>query len=95
MGSFPASSGGVFINVALYLNGDKIGRGYVEEGNTFASQDTQVTLQSTMNLKKGDQVWLQIDGLHSGTSLFDNAGHLNHFTGFMLEEEIGATLSYF
>ena len=88
---FPASSTKVYLQVALYLNGGRIGSGDVDESNTVDGQNSQLTLQSTLNLKKGDQVWLQF-GAISGAFLNDNSGHYNHFTGFMLEEEIVASL---
>jgi hypothetical protein len=89
--NFPASSSFVRLGVSLYLNGDRIGTGWVEESNTFANQNNQVTLQSTLNLKKDDQVWVAIY-YQTGANLLDNSDHFTHFTGFMLEEEIVASL---
>ena len=40
------------LGVGLYLNGDRIGSGYVEESNT-GYQYSPLTLQSTLNLKSG------------------------------------------
>jgi hypothetical protein len=94
LAGFPASSSPSYVSlsVALYLNGGLIGSGRVEETNTVAYQNSPLTLQSTLNLKKGDQVWLQIDWQSTGAYLFDDSRHFNHFTGFMLEEEIVASL---
>ncbi len=89
--NFPASSSDVWLGVALYLNGGRIGWGKVEEANTVASQNSPLTLQSTLNLKKGEQVWLKIDAMSTGAYLYDDSFHYNHFTGFMLEEEIVAS----
>lgn len=47
---------------------------------------------STLNLKKGDRVWVQIDRISPGAFLYDSGAHFTHFTGFMLEEEILASL---
>ena len=89
---FPASTSYVYLNVGLYLNGGLIGEGYVEELNTVNNQWSPLsTLQSTLNLKKGDQVWVEIFDLSSGAYLHDY-NHFTHFTGFMLEEEIVASL---
>ncbi len=79
------------------MNGGQIGTGKAEDGNTFAGQNDQLTVQSTMNLKKGDRVWLEIywqTTVYNSqtTSLYDDGGHFTHFTGFMLEEEIVASL---
>ena len=94
LAEFPDSSSPsrVDLGVGLYLNGGKIGVGLVEETNTDAGQKSPLTLQSTLNLKSGDQVWLTIDYIDYLTNLFDNGYHYNHFTGFMLEEEIVASL---
>ena len=94
LASFPVSSGSrVSLGVGLYLNGDKIGIGDVSEGNTVVYQSSPLTLQSTLKLKKGDQVWMEIVYQSTGTYLADIIyNHYTHFTGFMLEEEIVALL---
>ena len=75
------------------MNGDRIGMGDVQESNNVANQLSPLTLQSTLNLKKGDQVWVEIDWQSTGAYLFDDGTHhRTHFTGFMLEEEIVASL---
>ncbi len=90
LAEFPASSSSlVYLGVSLYLNGDYIGAGYVSEANTFAYQKSPLTLQSTLNLKKGDEVWVAISYQSTYASLYD---HFTHFTGWMLEEEIVASL---
>ncbi len=90
---FSYSSPKVWLGIGLYLNGGRVGVGYVEEASTFDNQWSPLTLQSTLNLKKGDRVWLQIDFWSCSCQfLADNENHNNHFTGFMLEEEIVASL---
>jgi hypothetical protein len=91
---FPASSSRVVLGVRLYLNGGQIGIGYVSESNTVADQFSPLTLQSTLNLKSGDQVWLDIPVNYQSTGayLYDSSNHFTHFTGWMLEEEIVASL---
>ncbi len=75
------------------MNGGLIGSGYVEESNNVANQLSPLTLQSTLNLKKGDQVWVEIYAQSTGAYLYDSdSWHYTHFTGFMLEEEIVASL---
>ncbi len=91
---FPASSSAVGLGVSLYLNGGPIGTAWVSEANTVAGhQLSPLTLQSTLNLKSGDQVWVEIYQQSTGANLYDNGDHFTHFTGFMLEEEIVASLS--
>jgi hypothetical protein len=89
---FPASSSTVWLGVKFYLNGNLIGSGYVEESNTVAGQRSPLTLKSTLNLKKGDQVWLEIAAQSTGAYLYDDGYHNTHFTGFILEEEILTSL---
>jgi hypothetical protein len=90
---FSSSSANFFSE--LYLNGNRIGSSYVFEDKYPVDQFSPLTLQSTLNLKKGDQLWVQITYYPSGSSsfLYDNPIiHFTHFTGFMLEEEIVASL---
>ncbi len=89
-----SSSSYVGFGVSLYLNGGLIGSGYVEEANTAAYQNSPLTLQSTLNLKKGEQVWLQTDWQSTVNAFLvdDSYNHFTHFTGWMLEEEIAASL---
>ena len=91
MVDLPASSS-VYLGVCLYLNGDKIGRSLVDEANTKKGHNIPLTLQSTLNLKSGDQVWVEIFWQSTGAYLHDSGAHHNHFTGFMLQEEIVASL---
>ncbi len=92
LASFPASPSLVELRVFLFFNRDLIGVGYVEEANTAAGQYSPLTLQSTLKLKSGDQVWMDISNISNGTYLSDNSDHRTHFTGFMLQEEIVASL---
>lgn len=90
--NFPASSSVVELYIRIYLNGGPINIGEIEETNTVTDQNTQVSIESTLNLKEDDQVWVGISSMSAGVSLLDSNEHWNHFTGFMLEEEIAASL---
>ena len=92
LAEFPASTSTIGLGIGLRLNGDLIGFGWVEEANTVAGQNSPLTVQSTLNLKKDDQVWLSINDMSSGVNLYDNSGQYSHFTGFMLEEQIVESL---
>jgi hypothetical protein len=75
----------------LYLNGNRIGASRVSQNNGPVNQLNPLTVQSTLNLKTGDQLWVTIE--YTGDSyLLDNSNHYTHFTGFMLEEEIVTSL---
>jgi hypothetical protein len=70
-----------------------MGTSTVEENNDPVDQFSPLTLQSTLKLKTGDQLWVQIDYTSgSSSSLYDDGWHNTHFTGFMLEEQIGESL---
>jgi hypothetical protein len=87
-----SSSSSVFLESYLYFNGNRIGSSNVYEANTPVDQYNPLTLQSTLNLKTGDQLWVAIYASSSSSFLYDGSGHFTHFTGFMLEEEIAASL---
>jgi hypothetical protein len=83
MGIYFFSITGVWYSTGLrfYLNGSPIGR---SQGYLSSSMSVSLTFQSTLNLKKGDQIWVQIEENY----LHDDGDHYTHFTGLMLEEEI-------
>jgi hypothetical protein len=91
-----SSSSSVSFSSYLYLNGNRIGSSFVKESNAPVDQFNPVTLQSTLNLKTGDQLWVEIRYLSSSSSYLLDEGksgyHHTHFSGFMLEEEIAASL---
>jgi hypothetical protein len=87
-----SSSSAVNFYSYLYLNGNRIGSSFVQENNIPVNQYSPMSFQSTLNLKKGDQVWVQISFYGTDSYLFDSVNHYTHFTGFMLEEEIVASL---
>jgi hypothetical protein len=68
------------------------GASYVGENNGPVDQESPLTLTSIGKLEKGDQVWVEI--YYSGSSSFlrEDSRQFTHFTGFMLEEEIVASL---
>jgi hypothetical protein len=49
-------------------------------------------LQSTLNLQKEDQVWLQYENAGDAVTLYDSSSHYQHFTGWLLEEDISKSL---
>jgi hypothetical protein len=91
---YPAVSSAAYFTFPFYLNGSVIGVGRVDEGNTVDGQLSPLTVQSTLNLEKNDQVWIQIHHCCNSSSYYlsDNNEHYTHFTGFMLEEEIVSSL---
>ena len=80
---FPASSSRVYLRVHMYLNGSNIARGYADEVGTAAQYET-FSWQSTLNLKGGDQIWIEIEIMATGVYL--NGYLYTHFSGHLLEE---------
>ena len=86
------------LRVGLYKNN------FLVSSAIVSYDQSPLSLQSTMNLIKGDQVWVKIERMTSETSLYDfgtsnyppypttTYTHYTHFTGFMLEEEIVASI---
>ena len=58
---FSPLSGYVKLGVSLYLNGNIIGKAFVQEYDTTVTHWYPLAIQSTLNLKSGDKVWVQID----------------------------------
>jgi hypothetical protein len=85
------SSDSTVYSSILYLNGDIIGSTGVLEIIGPVDQDTPMSFPSTLNLKTGDQIWVQTTS-SDGAYIQDGDLHNIHFTGFMLEEEIVASL---
>jgi hypothetical protein len=87
-----SSSAVGFISV-IFLNGNAIGSSLIQENTGAADQLSPLTLQSTLNFKKDDQVWVAISYMASSSSyLYEGFYRQTHFTGFMLEEEIVASI---
>jgi hypothetical protein len=82
----------VFAFIAgLYLNDVLVGVGRDEEYNASIDiQHNQLAIQLTLNLEAKDQVWIQFLEM-TGVSLHEH-DQSTHFTGFMLEENIIASL---
>ena len=74
----------------MYLNGNRIG--WVDEIGTVFQYET-FPFQSTPNLKKGDEIWLEIAYMSTGPlglwgqELWGNYIY-NHFSVSLLEEKI-------
>ena len=90
---FPISSSRLDVDVRIYLNGNPIGSDFSDEISTVVQFDS-LFVQSTLNLQAGDQIWLQIFGMSTGTNLFDNLNCYTHFVGWLLEERIAQSLNF-
>lgn len=88
---FAASSGRYFV-IGLFKNGAGIGSAHGDEISDRDYQFENFSIQSTLDLKAGDQIWLQITRMPSGGYLTDDGNHFTHFTGWLLEEDISQSL---
>ena len=74
------------IAIVLYLNGNEIGLALADEEGNLDKEFETYHMESTLNLKSGDQVWVAIKYKSSDAYIFDNFQHQNHFTGFLLQQ---------
>jgi hypothetical protein len=86
----PASTPWVAI-FDLQLNGKRVGYKMIKD--SIADVYTELTIQSTLSLKAGDQIWLEIFYVSEGVFIHDfkNNG-FNHFTGMLMEENLAGRL---
>jgi hypothetical protein len=97
---FPASSSpdGVSFEVVLYRTLPPtsvmlVGMIAVTETNTIDNHKSLVSLQTTLNVKSGEEVYLAISDMYPGSYLNGDDGYpRTFFTGFLLEEEMFASL---
>ncbi|XP_046637796.1 uncharacterized protein LOC124316109 [Daphnia pulicaria] len=78
-----------FLDVGLMVNGVHFGRANCDS-NTGQEWET-LSFQSTIQLKAGDSVWLQIVGQESPTNILTDRGtdgQFTHFSGWLLQEEL-------
>jgi hypothetical protein len=89
---FPASTSTLRVNILLLKNGSAVERADIVETNTVAYQKSPLTLMSTLNLQSGDQLYLLPNSMSPGVNLNGDGYTFTYFTGFLLEEEIVASL---
>ncbi|XP_046646121.1 uncharacterized protein LOC124336383 [Daphnia pulicaria] len=92
LASYPSSEGTNYVDVTFNLNGDAVGKAWVHEADVTYYDDNPMSLQLTLNLKQNDEIWLEIGSKSERAMLFDDRRHFTHFTGFLLDEEIVASL---
>ena len=80
-----------FAVIALQRDGKRVGLKRIED--TIGDVFRELTIQSTLNLKAGEQIWLEIFAKSDGVSLIDyKIFGFSHFTGFLLEENLADRL---
>ncbi len=86
----PASPNRLVLQISLYKNGGIIANSYTDAITNSAQRET-FSLQSTLELKSGDQIWLQITEISSGAYVWGN--YYTHFNGFLLQENISQVVT--
>ncbi|XP_057376703.2 uncharacterized protein LOC130697926 [Daphnia carinata] len=93
LAQFQSSSDPADLEIRLFINDERMASSYATKASSWPStskdQFNQIALQSTLNLKAADDVWLEIYSHGIGVSLHDAADwHHTHFTGLLVEEEL-------
>lgn len=79
------------LTIHLMWNNSIIGTGLVKNyGDGFGT----LSIESTINLKMNDKVWVQITGKSNSYLFDDNTNHYTHFTGQLLQEDLPQSLSF-
>jgi uncharacterized protein YqjF (DUF2071 family) len=89
----PVSSSKLVFFMGLYVNGIQIGRSFADESGNSAGEWETYSLQSSLSLRAGDLVWVEIQAQSTGVYLFDDPGHYTHFNGWLLQEHISNSLN--
>jgi hypothetical protein len=86
-GIFPKTASVLWFRIQLYLNGNSIVGAQTDVSNTSEAILTPISLQSTLALQAGDQVWLQILEQSAGVYLFEDGRRVTYFNGWILEQD--------
>ena len=89
LGYFPASSSTQGMNLHLVKNGSRIANAHSDTTSPGGEWET-FSLQSTLQLQVGDQIWVEIGGISAGARLHGDS--YTHFTGWLLQEDVSLSL---
>jgi hypothetical protein len=90
LGYFPASSSNQGMHLHLVKNGGRIANAFADTTSPGGQYETY-SLQSTLQLQVGDQIWVDISGISAG-AYFNGYGY-THFTGWLLQEDVSLSLN--
>lgn len=83
---FPGNSSYEYLNCGIYKNGNSLYSrcyGDVVEHSTVSYET--ISLQSTLPLQAGDQIWLKIDSMSNRATLHGDLK--THFSGWLISED--------
>ena len=74
------------------MNGNNIGHGHSQTYRYVSNgwDELTISIQSTLDVKAGDKLWIQISSMSNSYGIY--SGTYNHFTGFLLEEDISQSM---
>ena len=78
------------MNLHLVKNGSRIAKTY-SDTTSPGGQYESFSLQSTLQLQVGDQIWVDISGISAGTYI--RGSGFTHFTGWLLQDDISLPLN--
>jgi hypothetical protein len=84
LGYFPPSSSNQYMHLFLLKSGSTIAKAYCDSTSP-ADQYETFSLQSTVKLQVGEQIWVEIGGITAGNHL--HGYDYTHFTGWLLQED--------
>jgi hypothetical protein len=70
--------------------GTAMGEIEMDRKDKTSTDSETFSIQATLDLNKGDKIWLEVDILASSTvaKLYDDPRHFTHFTAILLQEDI-------
>jgi hypothetical protein len=81
-----------YLAVGLFVNSERVALALTEESNTLMDkskgQRSPLSLATTIELQKGDQVWLDMFVKSGAIALYDNANSHTDFSGWLVQEDI-------
>jgi hypothetical protein len=90
IGYFPASSSSSYLDLHLVKNGSRIANAQSDTTSPGGHYET-FSLQSTLQLQVGDQIWVDISRLPTGG--YFHGTRFSHFTGWLLQEDVSLSLN--
>ncbi|EFX85587.1 hypothetical protein DAPPUDRAFT_237752 [Daphnia pulex] len=92
-------TGALTCKFSIFLERSSVGGGIghamgevdMERRDKTSKDSETFSIQATLDLKKGETVWLHIDPKYSSpvATLYDDPRHYTHFIGILLQEDIG------
>lgn len=76
--------------------GSGLGEVDMERRDKTSTDSETFSIQSTLDLNKGDKIWLEVEFTSSPVaSLYEDLRHFTHFTGILLQEDIVDSLELY